>query len=167
MVTNSQIYNSNLEIGIALSHYHQKLGPQFVGISFNFSNFDSVIQYNVLQDSITSRSNDLALFIKNKNNMKYTVEISKIKISDPSARGGVQRYAVVILVPNKLKDFIIDIKEISDDFVKKLNYGANVQQSLKAWYIILNEQFEDIDLKGDKLTIIRKMKIKPYHLNLL
>ena len=52
------------EIGVALSHYHHKLGPQFVGINGPLAkNFDSINQYNILQDSISSRSEDLALFV--------------------------------------------------------------------------------------------------------
>ncbi len=129
------------EIGIALSHYHQKLGPQFVGISFNFIAFDSISQYNILQDSISSRSNDLALFIENKRGTAYTIRIKKIKIKDSSARGGMQRYAIVLMQPSKNFKFELNMDEIVDDLVEKLSQGANINLALKAWYTILNDTF--------------------------
>jgi len=42
------------EIGIAVSHYHSKLGPMFLATQFNFDLFDRITQYNILQDSISS-----------------------------------------------------------------------------------------------------------------
>ncbi|MHA1872214.1 MAG: hypothetical protein ACTSXF_14805, partial [Promethearchaeota archaeon] len=53
------------EIGLAISHYNQKLGPQFVGVAYNLSMFDNLTQYAILHDSLTSRSKELIMFIKN------------------------------------------------------------------------------------------------------
>ena len=101
--------NSLKEIGLAISHYHHKLGPRFVGISYDFTHFDSLTQYNILQDSISSRSEELALFLENKNLQKYIIHIKKIKILDPSARGGVQRYAVVLFIPAAVNNLQVNI----------------------------------------------------------
>ena len=88
------IRGGDCEIGIALSQYHHKLGPRFVEIFGPLSNsFDSVTQYNVLQDSITIRSTDLALYVRDKFENPYICRIRKIKIQDSVARGGVQRYS--------------------------------------------------------------------------
>ncbi len=165
MNTMSSIDITDTEIGIALSHYHHKLGPQFVGISFNFTCFDSISQYNILQDSISSRSNDLALFVNNKEATPYTIRIKKIKILDPLARGGVQRYAVVLLIPSDLQKFDFNIEEIAEDLVDKLSQGANIHQSLNAWHTLLNDQFGAITPDED-LKIIRRIKPKTQTLEL-
>lgn len=145
------------EIGIALSHYHHKLGPQFVGISFDFTSFDSISQYNILQDSISSRSNDLALFVDNKNGSPYTIRIKKIKILDPIARGGVQRYAIVLIIPSNLPDFDFNIEEIAEDLIDKISQGANIHQSLNAWHTLLNDQYGKI-AKEESLEMVRRLK---------
>ncbi|MHA1674723.1 MAG: hypothetical protein ACTSYI_13975 [Promethearchaeota archaeon] len=142
---NTQLHSmeeiEDTEIGIALSHYHNKLGPQFVGISFNFIAFDSISQYNILQDSISSRSNDLALFVENKRGTAYTIRIKKINIKDPSARGGVQRYGICLMAPSNLFKFELNMDEISEDIVEKLSAGANINMALKAWYTMLNDTY--------------------------
>ena len=146
------------EIGIAVSHYHHKLGPQFTGISFDFSTFDSISQYNILQDSISSRSDELAIFTKSKEKHPFTVLIKKIKIADPRARGGLQRYAVVLIIPSELKTFEFDIQEISDDLQEKLQHGANIHQALQAWHTLLNDTYGRIEQDDGDLKIIRKIR---------
>ncbi|MHA1583668.1 MAG: hypothetical protein ACTSVU_02085 [Promethearchaeota archaeon] len=151
--------SQDLEIGLALSHYHHKLGPQFVGISGPLANnFDSISQYNILQDSISSRSLDLALFVKDKKGNPYTIRIKKIKILDPLARGGVQRYAIVLLIPSNLEVFSFDIDEISEDLVDKLSQGANISQSLHAWYTLLNDQYGHIPNQENEVKIVRRLE---------
>lgn len=148
------------EIGIALSHYHHKLGPQFVGINGPLAtNFDSITQYNVLQDSISSRSTDLALFVKDKTHSSYTIRIKKVKILDPLARGGVQRYAIVLIIPSNLEVFEFDIEEIADDIVDKLSQGANINTCLKAWYTLLNDQYGKVQSE-DEVQMIRRLEPK-------
>ncbi|MHA1521042.1 MAG: hypothetical protein ACTSRK_12735 [Promethearchaeota archaeon] len=151
------IENDNTEIGIALSHYHHKLGPQFVGISFDFTTFDNISQYNILQDSISSRSNDLALFVDNKQGISHTIRIKKIKILDPLARGGVQRYAIVLITPSNLSNFEFSMEEISEDFVEKLSQGANINQALKAWYTLLNDSFGKV-CPEDQIEVVRRLR---------
>ena len=154
------------EIGVALSHYHHKLGPQFVGISFDFSMFDSIVQYNILQDSISSRSSDIALFVTNKQDISYQVRVKKIKIDDPMARGGVQRYAVLLIVPDVVEeDFDVNIDEICDDFVDKLSHGGNVHQSLSAWSTILNDQFASLRPE-EELKLVRRLPVKQTNIDL-
>ncbi len=166
MIEKLPLDESELEIGIALSHYHHKLGPQFVAISFDFSSFDSNSQYNILNDSISSHSNNLALFVDNMDNLSYTIRINKIKILDPHARGGVQRYALLLIIPSDLKNFDFNIEEISADLIDKLIQGANIHQSLNAWHTLLNDQFGTINHE-EELKVVRKIKAKPYPLNLL
>ena len=146
------------EIGIALSQYHHKLGPRFVEIFGPLSNsFDSVTQYNVLQDSITIRSTDLALYVRDKYENPYICRIRKIKIQDSVARGGIQRYAIILLLPQDLEVFGIEIDEISGDIIEKLTNGANVSSSLEAWYTILNDQFGKLETETD-IKLIGRMK---------
>ena len=150
--------NGEKEIGIALSHYHHKLGPQFVGINGPLATqFDSITQYNVLQDSISSRSIDLALFVKDKMQTEYTIRIKKIKIIDPLARGGVQRYAVVLIIPSNLEVFEFDIEEIADDVVDKLSQGANINTCLNAWYTLLNDQYGKVKTE-DEVRMVRRLE---------
>jgi hypothetical protein len=153
------------EIGICLSHYHHKLGPQFVAISFDFSHFDSISQYNILQDSISSRSNDLALFLDNNHGTPYTVRIKKIKILDPLARGGVQRYAIVLIIPSDTPKMDLSIEEIADDLIEKINQGANISQSLSAWHTLLNDQFGEISTENE-IEIVRKIETHTHSVDL-
>ena len=127
------------EIGIAVSHYHSKLGPMFLAIQFDFSLFDRITQYNILQDSISSRSNDLSLFASTKEKVQYTIRIKKVKIKDPNARGGVKRYALLLIIPSAIKKLEIDIDDISEDITEKLSQGAYINQCLKAWGTLLND----------------------------
>lgn len=128
------------EIGLAISHYHHKLGPRFVGISYDFTNFDSLAQYNILQDSISSRSEELALFIENKSSQKYIIHIKKIKILDPAARGGVQRYAVVLFIPAAVDLHLqVNISDVAEDFKEKLSMGENIENVLRAWHTLIND----------------------------
>ena len=145
------------EIGIALSHYHHKLGPQFVGISFDFTPFDNISQYNILQDSISSRSENIALFLDNKEGTPYTIHIKKIKILDPLARGGVQRYAIVLLTPSNLSKFEFNLDEIAEDLIEKISQGANINQALKAWYTLLNDSFGTIGPE-EQIHVVRRLK---------
>ena len=126
------------EIGLAISHYHHKLGPRFVGISYDFARFDSLAQYNILQDSISSRSEELALFIENKKSKKYIIHIKKIKVLDPAARGGVQRYAVVLFIPAEI-NLQINISDVAEDFKEKLSIGENIENVLRAWHTLIND----------------------------
>lgn len=130
--------NIQSEIGLAISHYHHKLGPRFVGISYDFTHFDSLTQYNILQDSISSRSEELALFLTNKKSKKYIIHIKKIKILDPTARGGVQRYAVVLFIPASV-ELQVNINDVAEDFKEKLSMGENIENILRAWHTLIND----------------------------
>ena len=153
---------SDCEIGIALSQYHHKLGPRYVEIFGPLSNsFDSVTQYNILQDSITSRSVDLAIFVKDNFDNAYIGRIRKIKVQDPLARGGVQRFAIILLLPQELEVFSVEMEEISEDIIEKLSNGANIGCSLEAWYTILNDQFGKLATE-DEIKLIGRMK-QNYH----
>ncbi|WP_457557622.1 hypothetical protein [Candidatus Harpocratesius sp.] len=145
------------EIGIAVSHYHQKLGPQFAAIAFDFTIFDKLAQYDILQDSISSRSKDLALFISTKNGTKYTIRIKKIKIFDPNARGRVQRYALIILYPSETNEDYFKIDEIVEDITEKLTNGLSIRQPLNAWHTLLNDQYGKIE-KNDDLKIVKRFQ---------
>ena len=152
--------NEEKEIGIALSHYHHKLGPQFVGIHGPLlTSFDSMTQYNVLQDSISSRSQDLALYVNDKNNDQYIIRIKKIKIIDPLARGGIQRYAVILIIHESLKWAKFEIDEIADDIVNKISQGASANTCLTAWYTILNDLYGKINL-DEEVQMIHSLEPK-------
>jgi len=147
--------NTDHEIGIALSHYHQKLGPQFVVIAFDFTKFDNVAQYNILQDSISTRSNDLALFLSTKDYIHYIIRIKKIKILDSQARGGVQRYALIFLLPNDIHLNHSYFDEIYKDIQQKLNQGKSVRQTIQSWHQRINEQFGFIR-DSEKVEIVKR-----------
>ena len=156
---NTYLHDTENEIGVALSHYHHKLGPQFVGINVPLAkSFDSINQYTILQDSISSRSEDLALFVSDKTNTPYTIRIRKIKVLDPLARGGVQRYAVVLIIPSNLEVFEFNIQEVAEDIVDKLSQVANIHQSLQAWYTLLNDSYCPKIEKEEELQVIRRIK---------
>ena len=127
------------EIGIAVSHYHSKLGPMFLAIQFDFSRFDRINQYNILQDSISSRSDNLSLFVENKAGIPYRVRIRKVKVQDSQARGGVKRYALLLIIPDNIKKLEISMEDISEDIVEKLSQGAYINQCLKAWGTLIND----------------------------
>ena len=129
------------EIGIALSYDHNELGSQFLGISINFAAFDSILQYNILQDSISSRTNDLALFVDNKNGTPYTIRIKKFKAVDPSSPKGWKRFTIVLIIPSDTPHFDIEIDAIAEDFGEKISQGIDIDHALKAWYILLNDCF--------------------------
>ncbi|MHA1729333.1 MAG: hypothetical protein ACTSWY_11455 [Promethearchaeota archaeon] len=131
------------EIGIALSQYHQKIGPRFVGISYDFSKFSTLTQYDILQDSVSSRSEELKLFVMNKNDEEFIVHIRKIRILDPLARGNVQKFAIILFIPLKLKNlhpYHIVINEISRIIKEKLSAGENIRGTMKKWYTQLNNK---------------------------
>ncbi len=130
---------SQEEIGLAISQYHHKLGPRFIGISYDFSTFDSLTQYNILQDSISSRSDELALFMQNKFKKNYIIHIKKIKVLDPKARGGVQRYAVVLFIPSNTRSLPIGIADIANDLKEKISMGENIENVLRAWHTLIND----------------------------
>jgi len=136
------------EIGIAVSHYHSKLGPMFLEINFNFNLFDRITQYNILQDSISSRSDDLSLFALTKENISYTIRIKKVKVEDPLARGGVKRYALLLIIPSNIKKLEIDLDDISEDIIEKLTQGAYINQCLKAWGTLINDIHGPLDYEG-------------------
>jgi len=127
------------EIGIAVSHYHSKLGPMFLAINFDFNLFDRVSQYNILQDSISSRSDNLSLFASTKEKIDYTVRIKKVKVEDSQARGGIKRYALLLIIPSNIKKLEISLDDISEDIVEKLSQGAYINQCLKAWGTLIND----------------------------
>ncbi len=135
------------EIGIAVSHYHSKLGPMFLEINFNFSLFDRITQYNILQDSISSRSDDLSLFASTKEGISYTIRIKKVKVEDSLARGGVKRYALLLIIPSNIKKLEINIDDISEDIVEKLTQGAYITQCLKAWVTLINDIHGPLDIE--------------------
>ncbi len=129
------------EIGIALSYNHNELGSQFLGISINFAAFDSILQYNILQDSISSRTNDLALFVDSKHGTPYTIRIKKFKTVDPLSPKGWKRFTIVLIIPSNTPHFDIEIDAIAEDFGEKISQGIDIDHSLKAWYILLNDCF--------------------------
>ncbi len=145
--------NNPKEIGLACSHYDHKLGPQFIGVSYDFSTFSSLTQYNILQDSISSRSEELALFLEDKNNTRYVIHIKKISVLDSKARGGIQRYALLLFLPTtSIGTIPIEIAEIADDLKQKLSMGENIETVLKAWHMLLNDiagviSVEDAEVK--------------------
>jgi len=140
MLVRTSIYKTQEnEIGIAVSHYHSKLGPMFLATQFDFSLFDRISQYNILQDSISSRSNNLSLFVSTKNDIPYTIRIKKVKVEDPQARGGIKRYALLLIIPNNIKKLEIDLEDISEDIVEKLSQGSYINQCLKAWGTLIND----------------------------
>ncbi len=134
------IDESPKEIGIACSHYDHKLGPRFIGVSYDFNTFSSLTQYNILQDSISSRSEELALFLQDSNSVRYVIHIKKISVLDSKARGGIQRYALLLFLPTRsIGNFPIEIAEIADDLKQKLSMGAEIETVLKAWHMLLND----------------------------
>ncbi|MBN2157501.1 MAG: hypothetical protein JW776_15755 [Candidatus Lokiarchaeota archaeon] len=141
------------EIGIACSHYDHKLGPQFIGVSYDFSTFSSLTQYNILQDSISSRSDELALFLTDSKGVKYIIHIKKISVLDSKARGGIQRYALLLFLPiNTIGVLPIDIEEIAEDLKQKLSMGEDIKTVLKAWHMLMNDiagiiSVEDAEVK--------------------
>ncbi len=146
--------SNEVEIGLAISHYHHKLGPQFAEISFDFSKFDKTTQYNLLQDSISTRCKELMLFVKDLFNRRYNIFVKKIKIEDPHARGGVQRYALIILVPSRVNDFSLDIEQMVDDFKDDLYHGGiSLSEKLDKWHNIINKNYTKNDEKEDEFEM--------------
>ena len=153
--TSDSVGNSNTpkEIGIACSHYDHKLGPRFIGVSYDFNTFSSLTQYNILQDSISSRSDELALFLQDSNGTRYVIHIKKISVLDSKARGGMQRYALLLFLPtSSIGKFPIEIAEIADDLKQKLSMGEDIETVLKAWHMLLNDiagiiSVEDAEVK--------------------
>jgi len=137
------------EIGIAVSHYHSKLGPMFLATQFNFDLFDRITQYNILQDSISSRSDNLSLFVSSKESISYTVKIKKVKVEDSTARGGIKRYALLLIIPSNIKELAIDLADISEDIIEKLSQGAYINQCLKAWGTLLNDIHGPVSFERD------------------
>ncbi|MHA1898027.1 MAG: hypothetical protein ACTSU2_11585 [Promethearchaeota archaeon] len=144
--------NSKKEIGLAVSYYDQKLGPQFLGIAYNFSMFDNLTQYAVLQDSITSKSEELIIFVENKAGVRYKVYIKKFKIINKGARGGQNRYALLIFLPEEINELEINTDDIIDDFIEKIQSGIDIESVLKAWHILIN------DLQGFISTGIQRIQ---------
>ena len=149
MIIRSKYKVQENEIGIAVSHYHPKLGPMFLAIHFDFDLFDRLTQYNILQDSISSRSDNLSLFASSKENISYTIRIKKVKVEDASARGGVKRYALLLIIPSNIQKLEIGIDDISEDIVEKLSQGAYINQALKAWGTLINDIHGPVNFGGD------------------
>jgi hypothetical protein len=146
------------EIGIACSHYDHKLGPRFIGVSYDFKTFSSLTQYNILNDSISSRSEELALFLQDSNGTRYVIHIKKISVLDSKARGGIQRYALLLFIPIKtIGTFPIEIAEIADDLKQKLSMGEDIETVLKAWHMLLNDIAGVISIEDAKIK-----QIMPY-----
>lgn len=143
------------ELGVAVSHYHQKLGPQFVSISFDFTKFDNITQYNILQDSISTRSNDLALFISTKEDIEYIIRIKKMKIQDPQARGGIQRYALLFLIPKGIELSELFLESVYDDIKQKLMQGRLLRPVLQSWHKKINERYGSMGL-SEEINIIKR-----------
>ncbi|MHA1820209.1 MAG: hypothetical protein ACTSU2_07485 [Promethearchaeota archaeon] len=141
------------EIGLAISHYNQKLGPQFVGVAYNLSMFDNLTQYAILHDSLTSRSKELIMFIKNKAGQKYKTYVRKFNIYDNSISGGMKKYALLIILPQKIVNLKIDVNDIIEDFIEKMQNRVNIGDILKAWHILLNDLqgFISIDTEDPKI----------------
>ena len=147
------------EIGLACSHYDHKLGPQFIGVSYDFSTFSSLTQYNILQDSISSRSEELALFLQDKNDIRYVIHIKKISVLDSKARGGIQRYALLLFLPaSTIGSFPIEISEIAEDLKQKLSMGEDIKTVLKAWHMLLNDIAGIISVEDAEVK-----QLMPYH----
>lgn len=147
------------EIGIACSHYDHKLGPRFIGVSYDFAMFSSLTQYNILQDSISSRSEELALFLQDANSTRYVIHIKKISVLDSKARGGIQRYALLLFLPtNSIGNMPIEIAEIADDLKQKLSMGEEIETVLKAWHMLLNDIAGIISIEDAQCK-----QILPYH----
>ena len=121
----------------------------FLAIHFDFDLFDRLTQYNILQDSISSRSDNLSLFASSKENISYTIRIKKVKVEDASARGGVKRYALLLIIPSNIQKLEIGIDDISEDIVEKLSQGAYINQALKAWGTLINDIHGPVNFGGD------------------
>ena len=152
------------EIGIACSHYDHKLGPRFMGVSYDFTTFSSLTQYNILQDSISSRSEELALFLQDVNSTRYVIHIKKISVLDSKARGGIQRYALLLFLPtSSIGSMPIEIGEIAEDLKQKLSMGEDIETVMKAWHMLLNDiagiiSVEDAEVK----QIMPYQQTEPY-----
>lgn len=137
------------EIGLALSHYHQKIGPRFVGIFYDFSKFSTLAQYNILQDSISSRSDELVFFVSTKNNDKFTIHVKKINVIDASARGNIQKFAVLLFIPPSANEFRFFFNGIIDKIVEDikiiLTEGMDLRKNMKKWYSALNKNHSEIN----------------------
>lgn len=132
--------DSPKEIGLACSHYDHKLGPRFIGVSYDFNTFSSLTQDNILTDSISSRSEELALFLQDSKGTRYVIHIKKISVLDSKARGGIQRYALLLFLPIKSIGTIpIEIGEIAEDLKQKLSMGEDIETVLRAWHMLLND----------------------------
>ncbi|WP_371803034.1 hypothetical protein [Candidatus Lokiarchaeum ossiferum] len=108
------------KIGVALAHYHTKLGPLYIGDCSDLSLLSEQIQRNILQDSLASKTEDLALFILNKFDQPCMIRIQRIQAKNQQARGNLLRYAIMLIIPMKVHAFGIDLKEIARQVQKKL-----------------------------------------------
>ncbi len=73
-----------------------------------------------MQDSLASRTEDLALFILNKYDLPQMIRIQRIQISNPHARGNLMRFAAILIIPMEIPPFDINLQQISNQLQEKL-----------------------------------------------
>ena len=74
---------------------------------------------------------------------------------DSKARGGIQRYALLLFLPTKsIGKVPIEIAEIADDLKQKLSMGEDIETVLKAWHMMLNDIAGIISVKDAKVKQI-------------
>ncbi|MCP4763814.1 MAG: hypothetical protein GY870_18730 [archaeon] len=145
--------NSNSEeIGLAFSHYHSKIGPKFIKIMFDYSKFDSLTQYNILQDSISTHSERVLFSQKDKKGLKYRFYTRKIRIFDSKARGGVQKLSLVLIFPESVSMWSYNLDEITEKIKESLLISKNIEKILLKWYNFFNKTPEKD--KNDKKFIM-------------
>ena len=128
----------------------------FLSINFNFDIFDRVTQYNILQDSISSRSDNLSLYASTNSEEKipYRIRIKKVKVKDALARGGIKRYALLLIIPDSIKKLEIELDDITEDIIEKLSQGAYINHCLKAWGTLINDIHGPVNFEMDNFEEI-------------
>lgn len=121
--------HNECEIGIALAHYHSKIGPQYVAGSTDLDNFPEQTIRNILQDSLASKTDDLALFLINKQNKPQMVRIQKVIVKNEEARGKTMRYALILIIPLDITAFNINLGEIAEQVQDQISQNLFVSHS--------------------------------------